>query len=114
MSEQLVSLENIRALAQGIIEEADHMTDEVGAAGAHEERAKATVARRILDVIDGPITTEIADRKQRAGRLCRCAFCGYTAVCGPADDFYSNGEVGGQLACHGCMLLRRVPSPVAS
>lgn len=55
---------------------------------------------------EDPITTEIG--RARAHKLCRCSFCGYTAVCLPSDDFYSKSGVdnpdGGPLACEACMM----------
>ncbi len=57
-----------------------------------------------------PIATEVG--MSRVGKLCRCAFCGYTAVCTPRDDFYSRSGPhtpdGGPLACAGCMQSGRV------
>lgn len=63
-----------------------------------------------MNLTDDPITTEIG--LGRARKLCRCAFCDYTAVCLPEDDFYSiSGPVnptGGPLACEQCMLAGKV------
>lgn len=59
-----------------------------------------------------PITTEIG--MARARKMCRCAFCGYTAVCLPDDDFFSasgpDNPTGGPLACERCMFAGKVKS----
>lgn len=63
-------------------------------------------------MMDEPITTEIG--MSRARKLCRCAFCGYTAICLPSDDFYSASGPrkpdGGPLACTICMYDGKVKS----
>lgn len=53
MSEELVTLERIRALAQCIIDDSAAMVAEVGEAGARDDRAKAEVARRVIQALDG-------------------------------------------------------------
>ena len=48
----MTDLERIRALCQGLIDEAAQQVDEAGEAGAHGAVSKATVARSVLDAID--------------------------------------------------------------
>jgi hypothetical protein len=49
----MIELNQIRTFALNLIEEGDRMTDEVGEAGATEERTRAEVGRRLLAALDG-------------------------------------------------------------
>lgn len=64
----MIEFDQIRAYAQGLIEEADHMIDEVGRAGAAQEISKADVGRMLLAALNGTTVAEIAtigdDRSQ--------------------------------------------------
>lgn len=55
-------------------------------------------------------TSEEGDRRYRT---CRCAECGYTAVCFPSNDFYSNvrGKPPELLYCRVCMAKAGTPAP---
>lgn len=55
----MTDFENLRAFAQGIIEERDHMVDEVGLAGASIEVARAGTAERLIALLDAtpPLTS---------------------------------------------------------
>ena len=66
----MTDLEKLRAFAQGIIEERDHMIDEVGLAGASIEAARAGTAERLIALLDAtpPLTSpdRIPPRQRQA------------------------------------------------
>lgn len=55
----MIEFERMRIFAQGLIDEANHQQDEIGAAGAHEAITVRGVCERILAIIDGapPLTS---------------------------------------------------------
>ncbi len=50
----MTALDRIRGIAQTMIDEADHMVDEVGIAGAVGEIGRASLAREIIAALDEP------------------------------------------------------------
>ena len=58
----MTDLEKLRAFAQGLIEERDHMIDEVGLAGASIEVARAGTAERLIALLDAPPPLTSPDR----------------------------------------------------
>lgn len=49
----MTAIDHIRALCAGLIEEANHLEDAIGAAGAHDEITARRVCEEVLHLVDG-------------------------------------------------------------